>query len=333
MKGSLLTLALLACASASCTPSIRPSTPPLETTAGHSSTAAVVTTPSPAEILDAIRFRRAFGLREDEPWVIAVAANPLAAEGLRSFGVPLMPFETADLASRPQIGSETVTVMQRYGAAVPEAFGGVFFDQQRRGIVTGNFVGDLEHHRAILQRLMPGAQFEVRQVQRSLATLRQLIRDVEAERDWFASADVRLLSAELDEIGNQVSLLYLGRVDAIDKVRQHFGDPDWLQVRRAGAGPWRGALGNLTIIVIDDEGDPVAGMDCSIYAEDPEATVGEIGYGTGEDGRCKIKNLAASTYLVEVGRERPSEGYVVVATGRVNVSAGTTSTIEITVPD
>lgn len=286
-----------------------------------------------SEILDATRFRRAFGLREDEAWVLAVAADPRSIEGTLAFGVPLLPFEVADLESRPRIGSEIVVLMQRYGAAVPDSWGGVFFDQQHDGIVTGNFVRDLDRHRTTLANLMPGAQFEVHLVDRSRATLSAMVKDVERERAWFDSMDVQLLSAEIDDVANQVRLLYLGRLDAVTAVREHFGNADWLRVERAGPGPWLGPLGNLTILVVDDDGRPVEGMGCSIYPEDPEARVGEIGYGTGVDGQCVIRDVPVSRYLVEVGRERPSEEYSVVASGHVTVRPGATSTLEVSIPN
>ena len=51
------------------------------------------------EWADARRFREAVGLRADDAWILAVAADPAADRS--SFGIPLTPAEAADLLSRP----------------------------------------------------------------------------------------------------------------------------------------------------------------------------------------------------------------------------------------
>jgi hypothetical protein len=44
----------------------------------------------PPEIREAISVRQEFGLRSDEAWVRAVAANP---DAVMDFGIPMLPFE------------------------------------------------------------------------------------------------------------------------------------------------------------------------------------------------------------------------------------------------
>ena len=106
---------------------------------------------SPAEVAQAIAVRREFGLREDEAWVRAVAANPTA---VMDFGVPMMPFERDEIMRRPNGEEGITTAVQDYLGKHADVSGGLYIDQARGGIVTILVTDDPAPHQAALAELI-----------------------------------------------------------------------------------------------------------------------------------------------------------------------------------
>jgi hypothetical protein len=283
------------------------------------------------ELLQAIRFRRAWGLRSDEEWVVAVAANPLSEGGRREWGVPLLPFEVTDLEGRPMSGSEFVRIIEQYGASVPNDWAGVFIDQPNGGVIAAQFSGNVAIHQSVIEGLLPdGAQIDVRQVQWSLRDLDELGRSVEGDRAWFLAAGLALIAADSDVMSNVVLVRFTGSPESEPLVRDHFQARPWAQPTWDGYGPWRGPLGNLTIAATDARGHPVQDLWCDYRPDDPAADSDGINLNTRKDGRCELKGIAVSVYTVEL-KTRVGDGWLVVGSGRAEVTPDGTTIVRIEV--
>lgn len=99
--------------------------------------------PSAEELSDARRFRESFGLRSDDAWIRAVAANLQGQAGLREYGVPLMPAELDLLEARADAFPEISEAAEAYGRRHAAEFGGVFVDHVQ-GTVAVFLTGQLE---------------------------------------------------------------------------------------------------------------------------------------------------------------------------------------------
>jgi hypothetical protein len=117
--------------------------------AGESSQAAP--TPSLAQVQNARRFRTAFGLRADDAWILAVAADPSSADGNVLFSVPLLPNEAADLIARSRASFDAGPVILKYAATIPDDWYGSYIDQKRTGIIVVQVYRNEDRHRAALE--------------------------------------------------------------------------------------------------------------------------------------------------------------------------------------
>ena len=176
----------------------------------------------------------------------------------------------------------------------------------------------VEEHRRALTAMFGAGSVEVRPALYSVAELEQLAQRVEAERDWFPTVRARLVGAEPDE-PNKVRVRYLAADESVEpRIRAHFGDPPWLQLRRYGALPWTGPRGDLEVWVLDRAGRPVW-ADCVArptqrsveYHEGPRQT-------TDAAGRCPLAALPATAHVVEVSYVNRHDK-VVKVTKRVRV--------------
>jgi hypothetical protein len=127
-----------------------------------------VTTPSPAEMEEARRFRETFGLRADDAWISMVASDPSSQESVEQFGVPLLPSELTEMIERTTASAGPIIL--DYARTVPDDWYGSYIDQQRGGVIVAQFFRNTDRHRAALALLLPpSARWEVRQVdQRTL---------------------------------------------------------------------------------------------------------------------------------------------------------------------
>jgi hypothetical protein len=286
---------------------------------------------TPEARLDAIRFRRAFGLREDDAWISAVAANPLSEVGRQEFGVPLLPFELQDLLDRTAADPEVVHVIESYGAAKPADWAGLFVDQKAGGVIVAQFRDHLDDHRAAIDRLLSArAHVEVRKVDWSLNELHAFALVVETDGLWFETVAAHLYAADVLEMGNVVRVRYDGDPEAVDVIVDHFGSPSWLQVKWQGPLPWTGPVGGLIVTAVDIRGRPVSGLGCDFEPDDRTAVFWTDDlYFTRENGQCGFPTgLPAVEWRIEI-EARDGE---ILGSAHTRVAPGLTTTITIEVP-
>ncbi len=273
------------------------------------------------ELADAVDFRERFGLRADLTYVRAVAGNPDAQAGVPEFGVPLLPGELDDLLSRrwdPDVHRQ----LSFYGQRFPDDFAGAYINQKASGVIIA-FKQNVDQHRAALSSLFPPeALIEVRQVEWSLADLDGFVDRIEAESDWFDSIGV-IAQPGRNSIDNVVDLRFRAREDVGDQISAHFGDPAWLRTAWKGPLPWEGARADLTIEVVDTDGQPVPQLWCEVTPLDPTVpSEGESIFGTNGAGICTLKNLPVTSYLVELHEFVDNDHYDPEPIGSVRVELG-----------
>lgn len=186
---------------AGCAP--RGTTPP----ATEPPAASPLVTISSAELAAAIRFRTSFGLRADEAWIRAVAADPASGRGVAAYGVPLTPHERAELDLRQRNAEAIVEGIRAYGLGHPAQWAGVFIDPEASGVVVAQFARALEDHEQAIRRILhPDARFEVRLARWSLLELEALTQQVKAGEAFLSSVDASLSSVSVHESSNRVRL-------------------------------------------------------------------------------------------------------------------------------
>jgi hypothetical protein len=276
--------------------------------------------PTEQELLEARRFRRAFGLREDDAWITTVAADPDSQVGDEMFGVPLMPFEYQDLLRRTANAESAGPIVASYGAANPETWAGMFIDQEAGGELVAQFTDNVQtHERRLVRLLPPGSIVEVRRVEWTLVQLREFAEQVKDQSDWFGSIGAELYSADIDEINNGISVRFRSG-DAADTslVARHFGEPVWLLLKWMPSA-WTGPTGDLVILVVDRAGRPMEHMSCKIAPVDVDLPESAAAYSTRPDGRCVLRGIPAVTYQVDIGAPTGDDD-TIVATDRVTVA-------------
>lgn len=297
------------------------------------SATAVASLPDPVAD-EARRFRDRYGLRADDVWIRAVAADPLAQQGIVDYGVPLMPFERLDLEHR-RTDIDLLRQINDYGSLFAGSFAGAYVDQRASQAFVASFKDDADRHRAALANLLPaGARVDVRDVNWSKKELEDFVAVVEAEQAWFETIGVQYLTADRGISEDFVSVDFLGPEAAIPVIEEHFGNPTWLEAERQGPLPWTGPRGNLVIVVVDRDGKPVPRLWCEFIPEDPDATDGgEDIFGTGKDGRCSIPNLPAVAYRIVLHRFVDNDHYEPIKRFRVVLAPrGTTHRVVVRTP-
>jgi hypothetical protein len=296
---------------------------PIGTATPGRSPLAPASTPSPAEIEEARRFRESFGLRADDAWIVAVARNPSSQEGAALFSTPLLPFESRELMARTEAYHEAGPVVLDYARTVPDDWYGSYIDQQRGGIIVAQFFRNTDRHREVLARLLPpSARWEVRQVdQRTLDTIAFVAR-VKADRAWFATIDAELLDVVTNPMdGGIVELTYLSHSRDLDPViRERYEDPPWLLVERAGGSPWTGPRGDVVVRAVDLRGDPVPGLTCDLGGD----TVS-----TDRAGTCRFEYLGPGGFALELWAGAVGSRHV--AFTEVTVQPGRSTAITVVV--
>ena len=128
-----------------------------------------------ADVATALQFRKAFGLSTDRPAAEALEANPNAD---RYYSVALNAQERAEIDRRMTI-QEKLSPLLAYGRRHADVFGGMHVDQAAGGVVHLGFTAGVDAHRLAAQKLLPpGAQLQVRQVDRTEAQLDQLVDQI-----------------------------------------------------------------------------------------------------------------------------------------------------------
>jgi hypothetical protein len=308
-----------------------------------SSTAVATAAPTPdasAEPLTdeeskATAFRTRVGLRADLEWIREVAARPEAHVGVDVYGnVPLMPFERAELESRPPMDSGVLQRAQSYHYVAPD-YAAAFYDEQKRNMLVITFKSNVQAHwEALLAYLPRGTVFEVRQVEWSAVELDAFADLVEAEKAWFPTIGAQFWSASAFEREDVVDVRYLGPQDAGPLIEAHFGNPSWIRAQRDGPLPWTGATGDLVIDVVEADGRPVRDVWFSFDSEHSEVVVNSaLPITTNTEGRCVVKRLPAVAYLVRM-KVLVDEQFLPLKEFRVELEPGGTHVeVEVEVPD
>ena len=304
LAGALAVIVLIGCAGE---PVPDPSATPGVTAASA--------TPEPTEepfgsrdVGDARSFRERFGLRADETWIAAVAADPAGEAGMLEFGVPLLPFEVADLRGRIASSHHATPIVGAYAASVPDDWYGSYIDQQRGGLIVIQVYRGVEEHRAALAGLLPArVLWEVRLVDDHILEMEALADVVRDERAWFATIGATLLDVYVNAPleGGIVELTYLSdRRDLAPLIQARFGPYDWLVVDWAGVPmPGTGTQGDLIVGVVNRWGAPVIGAPCHL---------GDLRDTTDAEGACIFVEIPVGPYelLVLAGTEVDSTAIV-----------------------
>jgi len=242
-------------------PSSSPASPVLSPSVAPDATP--VPTLSPAGLADVERFRRDFGLRSDEAWILEVAANP--ASDRQTFGVPLTAQEVEELGRRTRDVEQIKAVVVPYGEAHRAEWAGAFTDHQAGGLFVAQFSGHVAEHRAaLLPKLSPLAAFEVREVRWSLRELEAVASRFHMNDPWFRTIPAVVYGVGPNLVANRVDIL-ISSADprATDLIRDHLGLTDEvLHVTSDGNGALLLPTGRLRIIAVDAGGSPAVGLAC-----------------------------------------------------------------------
>ncbi len=274
----------------------------------------------------AIAFREEMGLRADLGWVQAVAANP---DATGDWGVPLLPFEVADLERRQTGEGELVGVVQQYLAEHADISGGMYIDQPLGGVVTVLVTDDPAPHEAALEATLGPDAVAVRQVRWTEQELNDLQAKVTDVMDDIAAIPAQLTTTSTDVIGNQVEVTVSSAVpDVATRIAALVGAAEGqLRVVSDGTGILLLPTGRI-------EGRVVAppGTDLTALSPTFQADV-DIGPRDGPlvvlapDGRFTLADLPPTGYTVTI--LETAVGGNEVGSARVVVPPGGVATVEI----
>ncbi len=274
----------------------------------------------------AVRFRTSFGLRVDLDYIRAVAVDKTAST---EFGVPLLPAEVAEIQRRGANADRVVPIVNRYAADHPEAFGGLWIDQQHGGIVTVAFTRDIElHTRALMTQLGGAGIVAVRTARYSEEELRQLQDRIVADSAWFKSIPALLRGVGFDPAVNAVEIEVSTANPLItDMIVARFGIPrDAIVVNSDGTGvalePW----GRIKGKVVGIAPDVLAELTLQ-YESDrvgAECGMGDVGIGIALDGTFELP-CQGGHWTIRAGRGIDD----IVAEGVVDVRPGGNATVTL----
>lgn len=280
-----------------------------------------------ADIAEAISFRREFGLRFDEAWVRAVAANPAA---VMDFGVPLLPFERDQIENRPVGEDPVVLAVQAYLAEHPDIAGGLYLDQARGGIVTMLVTADPAiHEAAVRAEIGDGAPLAVRQVRWTEVELRDLQDRITADRAFLASIPAVMTTAGVDIIGNIAELTISSAApDAAQRIIEHFAAGERLRVVSDGTGVLLLPTGRILGRIIAPAGTDLSALSPQYEADVDIGGRDAVGIAVAPDGTFTIDRLPPATYTVTILELREA-GNVTVGRAIVVLPPGAAVAVEI----
>lgn len=281
---------------------------------------------TPKEIAAAIGFRKEFGLRADEAWVRAVAANPAA---LTDFGFPLMPFEQQDVTDRPNGEDDVVAAVQRYTTDRADVFGGLYIDQAAGGIVAVLVTDDPKPHQTALDALVGPGAVAVRQVRWTEAELRDLQDRLFLDRAFFDTLPARMSTSGVDVIDNVAELTISSAVpDAAQRIIAHFGAEGRLRVISDGTGILLQPTGRILGRIIAPAGTDLTALSPQYAADVDIGARDAAGIAVAPNGTFVIDNLPPATYTVTV-LELGENGNTEVGSARVVLPPGAAVPVEI----
>lgn len=284
-SGIVVAIALVAVAA--CTPTAAPTpkaaSPAQIATIGSSlEPSASVAGPVESDIAYAVSQRKAFGLRADEAWVRAVAADPRATIDTLDF--PMLPEESAEFQARQASFEEVAGAAQSYGEAHADEFGGVWIDQERHVVVTAWTANAALHRVGILAQLGKAAPIETKLVRYSEANLRALQDRMTNDRDWLGTIPALMTSSSVDVMANIAELsISSANPAAAALILAHYAvPPDKLRVVSDGTGILLQPRGTIhgRVVVAGGGGIP-AGNDWMINWVADHPTGGDCGDMTG----------------------------------------------------
>jgi hypothetical protein len=215
-----------------------------------------------AIIATAVQFRQSVGLRADDAWVRAVAADPGA---VWQYGVPLTVAEQAELDRRSADVGTLGPILQAYGDDHAAEFAGLFIDHESGGVLVMLFTDHIaEHDAAIRQLVRPGAPIEVRHAPLAETDLMALMNRITADDDRLKSLGVAVLTTALDTMANRVAVgVSTERPDAGGLLASIYGPIlDVTVIDPTGA--FLKPKGTVIVTTTDGRGQPVAAC---VYAE------------------------------------------------------------------
>ena len=247
----------------------------------------------------AVALRREFGLRDDEAWVRAVAANPTA---VMDFGVPLMPFERDEIMRRPSGEEGLTTALQDYLAKHADVSGGLYIDQAAGGIVTILVTDDPGPHEVAIAELVgPDAAVAVRQVRWTEAELVDLQDRISADDAFLASLPARMKGSGVFIIDNVVELSISSAVpDAGERIAAHVGAKGMLRVDSDGTGILLQPTGRILGRIVAPPGTDFTSLSPQFEADVDIGGRDAMGIPVQPDGTFVIERLPPATYTVTI---------------------------------
>lgn len=274
------------------------------------------------EIARAMDFREQYGLRADRVWAEEVARDPTAT---LEYGVPLLPSEAAELGRRAAEAEELVPILQAYGAANSDEFGGLYIDQRNGGIPVVLFTANLaEHEAAIRAKLPPGARFTVREARFSERELRALQERIVADDAELRVEGIAAIGVGADPITGTITIeVSTERTDAADVLVARYGEAVRVTVLDP-TGAYLKPPGTIEGRVVDPNGRPIAGAAINRRPLFADILLDTIGIGSEADGRFRLERTLPGHW--RIGAEQ--EGFE-PASVEVDVPPGGVATIEI----
>jgi hypothetical protein len=308
-----------------------PSAPP---SFGQAATGQIAHRLAEQQILRAIEVRAKWGLRSDEAWVRAVAADPAADMHWR---LPLTASERAELGRRPANSHDVAIFLDAYGAGFPLQYGGYrIAGLPRQRTITALFTGDLVEHEARLRsEIRPDVHLVLERVRWPLKELEDLHEAVIARASWLKTVRARLVYAGVVVDENILELdISSANPDAPRAIVRHFNAQKKLRVVSDGTGAALMPTGHLRGQAIDRRGRPVVDLGVKVVGDIKGASDGgEIGHGTGDRGEFSFEDLTAVGYTVYLERYLGDAGWKTVGKGHVTIRANRTAYITILVDE
>jgi hypothetical protein len=192
-----------------------------------------------AEIREAIRVRKNFGLRADPEYVAAVASDPAASSF--EIGIPLLPSEAAEMRRRMSL--EDHELIDAYTAKHRDEFGGLFIDQPGGGVLVVLFTDHVDEHRAAIERLaLPGARVRVDRAEFTEDELSDAQTALNSGQSIWAEQGISFVSSWVDISANRVRVTVKSANPGAAAIIEAAGPPGAIVVEiYAPDGPWRNA--------------------------------------------------------------------------------------------